>query len=103
MDEQNEMVTKSMFIASMDHLARLVNTGFMAMEEKMAGMREDITALTQRVDAIEKELRGMHQIFDAIFAELREIRNQIKEIDTRDDVVDLQIRVAKIEKKVGLK
>jgi hypothetical protein len=147
MDDQNEMMTKSMFTESIEHLARLVNTGFMEMEKVMARkddlasmarkddivplarkddlvslarkvdliplagkddlvplrndmalLREIVLDLAHRVDGIEKELRGMHQNFDAIFIELREIRNQINEIDTRADVVDLEIRVAKIEK-----
>ena len=42
----------------------------------------------------------MHQNFDAMFQELKAIREEIKEIDTCADVVDLQVRVAKLEKKV---
>ena len=37
MVEQNEAVTKSMFTAGVDHLARLVNAGFLEMEKRMSG------------------------------------------------------------------
>ncbi len=44
----------------------------------------------------------MHQNFDMVFQQLKEIRGEIKEVDTRADVVDLQLRVAKLEKKIKL-
>jgi hypothetical protein len=37
-----------------------------------------------------------------VFQKFIEIRKQLEEADSRGDVVDLQIRVAKLEKKVRL-
>lgn len=78
MDDDNEVLTKGFFRAvladSLDNFARIINQGFTA---DMADFREDvmlaIKALSQRLDAVEKELRGMHQKFDAIGSELSAI------------------------------
>lgn len=102
MNEQNETVTKDVFAAGIDHLARLVNAGFLEMEKRTA-KQEDLLVLIQRVENIEKDLRVADNKFDAVFLELREIRNQIKEIDTRADVMTLEIRVGKLEKKLGIR
>ncbi len=86
MENGNEMVTKSMFLEGMDHLACLVNKGFVDIEKRMAtkdelgSLKEDLHALTERVENLEKDMRGVFQRFDALFIELREIREEIKEI-----------------------
>ena len=81
--------------ASMGNLAIKIQEGFMATAKQ-----EDLLALTDRVTALEKDVKGMHGNFDMVFQQLKEIRDEMKEADTRTDVVDLQLRVAKLEKKV---
>jgi predicted nucleic acid-binding Zn-ribbon protein len=80
---------------TIDDLAIMIQDGFMATAKQ-----EDLLALTERVATLEKEMKGMHGNFDMVFQQLKEIRNEIKEVDTRADVVDLQIRVSKLEKKI---
>jgi hypothetical protein len=110
MNDSNEMVTKGMFRDAMDDIAKrfdkrfdscagMINRSFQGLEFRMAN-REDLLALTVRVNGLEREMRGMHDNMDAIFLEIKETRREIKEADTRADVVDLQIRVGKLEKKV---
>jgi uncharacterized protein (UPF0335 family) len=62
--------------------------------------QEDLFALTERVVILEKEMKGMHQNFDAVFQQLKEIKDAMKEADTSADVIDLQLRVSKLEKKI---
>jgi len=76
-------------------LAIMVEEGFAATAKQ-----EDLLALTERVTVLEKEMKGMHGNFDMVFQQLKEIRIEIKEGDARADVVDLQLRVAKLERKV---
>lgn len=80
---------------TLDDLATMVQQGFMETAKQV-----DLSALTERVGGLEKEMKGMHGNFDMVFQQLKEIRDEIKEADTRADVVALQIRVAKLEKKV---
>lgn len=93
---------------TLDKLAIMIQEGFMASANQMA-KQEHLLALTERVKLIEerldghdKEFKGIHDKLDATFSELKEIRKEIKEADSRADVVDLQIRVTKLEKKVKL-
>jgi ribosomal protein S15P/S13E len=80
---------------TIDKLAIMIQEGFAA-----TASREDLLILTERVGKIERHLNEHDQKFDAVFYELKEIRREIKEVDTRADVVDLQIRVSKLEKRV---
>ena len=75
----------------------MVQEGFLETAKQV-----DLLSLTERVVALEKEMRGMHGNFDMVFQRLKEIKNELKEADTRGDVVDLQLRVSKLEKKVKL-
>ena len=83
---------------SIGNLAIIVEQGFIDVNKTIEGLRNE---LSERITILEKEMRGMHGNFDMVFQQLREIRNEIKEVDTRADVVDLQIRISKLEKKVG--
>ncbi len=130
MNGKTEAVTMGVFREAMDNLASLVNKGFQAMEARMgalefcmeridsrAGMIESsmakqkdlLLALTAHVDKIEKrldmhneEFKAIHKKFDIVFAELKEIRKQFNKVDTRAEVLDLQVRVTKLERKVEI-
>ena len=80
---------------SIGGLAIKIQEGFMATAKQ-----EDLLALTERVVVLEKEMKGMHGNFNMVFQQLKEIKDEMKEADTRADVVDLQLRVAKLEKKI---
>jgi hypothetical protein len=80
---------------SIGDLAIKIQKGFMATAKQ-----EDLFALTERVVILEKEMKGMHQNFDAVFQQLKEIKDAMKEADTSADVIDLQLRVSKLEKKI---
>jgi hypothetical protein len=82
---------------SIGDLAIKVQEGFMDIGKTIDETRSE---LAERITGLEKEMRGMHGNFDMIFQKFIEIRKQLEEVDSRSDVVDLQIRVAKLEKKV---
>lgn len=102
MNVNNEAVTKGMFRDAMDNLTALINKSFQGMESRMA-TKEDLLALNERVDKIDRHLIEHDQRFDEIFHELKGIRREIKEVDTRADVVDLQVRVSALERQLKLK
>ncbi|HUC01585.1 MAG TPA: hypothetical protein VMA75_01640 [Candidatus Paceibacterota bacterium] len=87
---------------SVGNLAIMVQKGFAetAKQEDLLALTDRVKLIEERLDGHDKEFRGMHQNFDMIFQELKAIRQEMKEADTRADVVDLQLRVAKLEKKI---
>jgi hypothetical protein len=87
---------------TLDKLAIMIQEGFMATAKDLIALTERVTLVEERLNAHDKEFNNMHGKMDAIFLELKEIRKEIKEADTRGDVADLQIRVSKLEKKVKL-
>ena len=78
------------------NFAIMVEKGFASMGKTIEDLRSELTV---RMDKMEKY---MEDRFDATFHEFQEVKDRIKEIDVRADVVDLQLRVAKLEKKVRL-
>ena len=112
-NDDNEVVTKGWFREAMresiDEFAMIVNKSFVEMESRMdarfgkiestMATKDDIIALTQRIDTLEKYIDNR---FDGISRELKEIRKEIKTIDVRVDIFDLRSRVAKLEQKAGL-
>ena len=124
MNDNNELVTRgflrdtlrevlgstinSAISDAVDGLAALINKSFQEMELRMA-KQEDLLALTARVSKIEQRLDGhdrefkdIHKNFDIVFGELKEIRRDLNKIDTRPEVLDLQVRVTKLERKAEL-
>jgi hypothetical protein len=110
MNDNNELVTKGFlrdtFREGMENLTILINKGFQGVESRMA-TKEDLLALTARVRKIEQRLNGhdrefkdIHKNFDIVFAELKDIRRQLNRVDTCAEVLDLQVRVTKLERKV---
>ena len=113
-NDDDEVVTKGWFREAMreaiGEFAVIVNKSFTEMESRMdtrfekiestmAGIKEDILALTQRIDKLEKYVDSR---FDGISRELKEIRKEIKTIDVRADIFALRSRVTKLEQKAGL-
>jgi len=104
MENENNVLTKKefkeIFFGEMDKMAMMIQKGF-------DGVTHDIEALDQRVTALEIHLskfeKYVEDCFDTTTQELKDIRKQIKQADTRAEVVDLELRVGKIEKKLGLK
>jgi hypothetical protein len=108
MNDNGEALTKGMFRDAMDDLAALINEGFQGMELRMA-KQEDLLALTKRIEKIERyldnhgrEFKTIHKNSDVVFTELGEIRKQLNRVDARADVLDLQIRVSKLERKAKI-
>ncbi len=87
---------------SVGSLAIMVQNGFMetAKQEDLLALTERVKKIEERLDGHDKEFKGMHQNFDDLFQKIKEIREDMKEADSRADVVDLQIRVSKLEKKI---
>lgn len=81
-------------------LAIMVQKGFEGVATDIKALNVRITALETRLSKFEKYVENR---FDAIAQELKDIRKQIAQVDTRAEVVDLGLRVDKIEKKLGLK
>jgi uncharacterized protein (UPF0335 family) len=99
----NEMVTKQMFDEGVDKLAFLINKSFEGVESRMA-KQADLVVLTERVAGLEKEMKGMHGNFNTVFGELKAIRERLDRMEKNDftvDIVSLDLRVKKLEKKVG--
>lgn len=100
-DEFAMIVNKSFFgvESRMEKLEEHMDARFKTIESTMAGMKDDILALTQRINTLEKYIDNR---FDGIARELKEIRKEIKAIDVRADIFDLRSRVTKLEQKAGL-
>jgi len=91
--------------ASVGGLAIMVEKGF-------AEAAQDLSALTERVGIIEtivkghdKEFINIHGDFNMVIQELKTIRNRLDQIEKYDagvDVIDLDLRVRKLEKKARL-
>lgn len=82
------------------NLAIIVQKEFVEVNKIIRGLNDEINGLPGRITALEKEMKGMYGNFDMVFQQLKEIRDQLKDVDSPADVVDLQIRVGKLEKKV---
>lgn len=110
--ENDEVVTKGWFRGAVreaireavDELAMLINKSFVGVETRMA-KQDDLLALTERVVGLEKDMRGMDNNFAVVFGELKSIRKRLDHIEKNDssaDVVNLDLRVRKLEKRAGL-
>jgi hypothetical protein len=89
---------------TIDDLAVLINKSFEGVESRMA-KHEDLIVLAERVSGLEKEIKGLHGNFDIVFGELKAIRERLDRIEKNDfqpDVISLDLRVKKLEKKAGL-
>lgn len=112
--DDNEVVTKGFFREAMDELVALINKSFMGMESRMAEMakQEDLLALSKKVDGIEaivkrhdEELVNLHGDFEMVVQELKGIRARLDQIERNDnsiDVINLDLRVRKLEKRAKL-
>jgi len=109
----SEVVTKKFLQetinGAIDGLARTINKSFMGLEarfdSRMAKQENLLVLLTERVGNLEKDMKGMDGNFHIVFGELRAIRDRLDRIEKNDltaDVVNLDLRVKKLEKKAGL-
>jgi chromosome segregation ATPase len=97
-------------ITTIDELAVMTNKSFEAVEAQIAKGQEQITAHTARLETrmdkfekyVEGRFDGMENRFDDISRELKEGKNRIKEVDTREAVVNLEVRVDKIERELKM-
>ena len=90
---------------SVSGLAIMVEKGF-------AETAQDLSRLTERVNAVEtivkghdKELINIHGDFDMVVQELKAIRNRLDQIEKNDgsiDVINLDLRVRTLEKRAKL-
>ncbi len=101
-EERELPVTRGFLIDTIDDLARMINAGFETTATKTE-LNERMDAVEQRLDGMDSRINGMDDKFDAIFAELRHIREDMESMDSRIDVVDLQIRVSALEEKAGIR
>ena len=119
-EKLGELATRAEVDAKIDKLATHMNAkidasvgGLAIMVEKgFAETAQDLSALTERVKTIEivvkghdKELTNIHGDFNAVSHELKSIREHLGHIEKNDlqpDVIALDLRVRKLEKKAGL-
>jgi archaellum component FlaC len=103
-------------ITTIDELAVMINKSFVgveshiaAVESRIAGVESRLDGIESRLDSVETRLTGVEgQLasfktyaegrFDDISRELKESRNYTKEADVRPAVVNLEVRVDKIER-----
>ena len=93
MENKNQLLTRGEFSEEMGKMAVMIQKGF-------DGITKDIADLSARMDKFE---RYCEKRFDAIGQELKDIRKQLSQADTRAEVVDLELRVSKLEKKAHFK
>ncbi|MGB7957316.1 MAG: hypothetical protein WCF77_00530 [Minisyncoccia bacterium] len=104
---------------TLDVLAGMIQAGFLDLTRQMNSLEERLKELTLRVDAIEIHMDAieirmdglgkrvdsieehMENGFYNIIQELQQIRQLIKQADTREQVAALEVRVDAIEKKIG--
>ena len=115
-NDDDEAMTKGWFREAMreamGEFAVIVNKSFVGVESRMGRIesrmgsvestmakQEDLLALIKRLDKFEKYTENR---FDDVYRELKNIREDIKRIDARAEILDLQIRVTKLEKKTSL-
>jgi hypothetical protein len=97
--DDNAVVTKGMLDAAIGGLAIMIEKGFAAMAK-----REDLLALTKRVDRLEvrfdKFEKSTNGRFDRVFSELKEIRKEltVNNLKTKGDIASLDFRIGKLEK-----
>jgi uncharacterized coiled-coil protein SlyX len=109
--DDGEVLTKGFFREAMDELIFLISKSFEGMESRMA-KQDDLLVLTERVKEIEKivkrhdkELVNIHEEFSTVISELKAIRERLDRIeksDFRPEVIALDHRIRKLEKKAGL-
>lgn len=82
---------------TLDRLAVMVQKGFLGIENTMA-KQSDLLALTERVDRLEKRVEYG---FEMVAQEFKDVRNQLKKLDIYDaDIIDLQLRMDNVEKRL---
>lgn len=111
---------------TLDVLAGMVQGGFLELGRRMSGLEEQIKELTLRIDVLERRMdvieRNMDTIemhmdgfdkrvdsietrmengFYNIIQELQQIKKLIKQVNTREQVAALEVRVDILEKKIG--
>lgn len=86
--------------ATAGDLAIMIEEGFAVVAKQ-----DDLLMLTERVVGLEKDMKGMHDNFAVVFGDLKNIRNRLDRIeksDTSIDVINLDLRVRKLEKRAKL-
>ena len=88
---------------TLDVLAGMVQEGFLEIGERISRVDSKldlrIDALEKRVDSLEER---MENGFYNIMQEIQQIKRLIKQVDTREQVAALEVRVDVIEKKIGI-
>ncbi|NTV41435.1 MAG: hypothetical protein HGA61_04140 [Candidatus Moranbacteria bacterium] len=89
MEEKNKELKEKI---TMDDLARIVQDGFLKIDERFDGVEQRLDGVEQRLDGVEQRLDGVEQRLDNIQANLN------KKVD-RIDHNTLDYRVEKLEEK----
>jgi len=78
----------------------------MATAKDLLSLTERVKSIEERLAGYDKEFGGIHSNFDIVFTELKSIRERLDRIeknDTSAEVINLDLRVKKLEKTAGLK
>lgn len=111
MAEKLSLILQEEFLRGNEGMA--TNDDVRAIQNDIADIRADLALLSARLTAAENRLDShdkrldmleekMQNGFYSIFMEIWELRKLIKEIDTRPQLKALEIRVAIIEKELGI-
>jgi len=84
---------------TLEVLAVMIQEGFLDLARRISTVEERVQMLELRVDKLEEK---MENGFYNITQELQQIRQLIKQVDTREQVAALEVRVDAIEKKIGI-
>ncbi len=90
---------------TLDVLAVMIQEGFLDMARRMQSLEERLQVLEFRVEMLEKRMDALEERMENGFynvaQELKQIRILIKQVDTREQVAALEVRVDAIEKEIA--
>lgn len=86
---------------TLEVLARMIQRGLDDMVKKDDFLFE-INSIKQRLSRIEQDMKDVRYCLDGLDQEVKRIHDRIDHIDSPADIVDLQLRVGDIEKKLGI-
>lgn len=97
---------------TLDVLAVMIQEGFLDMARRMQSLEERLQVLEFRVEMLEKRMDSFEKRMDAleermengfynVAQELKQIRILIKQVDAREQVAALEVRVDAIEKEIA--
>jgi septation ring formation regulator EzrA len=84
-------------IMTIDDLAVMIGKESQAAEKRFNVLEGKIEKMVIDTKEISADIKGIHKEINGIHADITEARNDLKAVDTRTAVIDLGIRMSKLE------